>query len=46
MRRDAVLSGATRADKRVNPALLFRDLGITLDHPDSLAALAELMSPA
>jgi nucleoside-diphosphate-sugar epimerase len=25
------------ADKRVNPALLFRDLGITLDHPDSLA---------
>jgi hypothetical protein len=26
----------------VNPALLFRDLGITLEHPDSLAALAEL----
>ncbi|MEY3204989.1 MAG: hypothetical protein RLZZ21_1320 [Planctomycetota bacterium] len=25
------------ADKRVNPALLFRDLGITLEHPDSLA---------
>ncbi len=24
------------ADKRVNPTLLFRDLGITLDHPDSL----------
>ncbi|MFM8953530.1 MAG: NAD-dependent epimerase/dehydratase family protein [Planctomycetaceae bacterium] len=25
------------ADKRVNPELAFRDLGITLDHPDSLA---------
>jgi len=25
------------ADKRVNPTSLFRDLGITLDHPDSLA---------
>lgn len=24
------------ADKRVNPALLFRDLGITLEHPNSL----------
>jgi nucleoside-diphosphate-sugar epimerase len=31
------------ADKRVNPARLFRDLGLTLDHPDSLAALAGLM---
>ena len=31
------------ADKRVNPARLFRDLGLTLDHPDSLAALAALV---
>jgi nucleoside-diphosphate-sugar epimerase len=31
------------ADKRVNPARLFRDLGLTLDHPDSLAALAGLV---
>jgi len=30
------------ADKRVSPALLFRDLGFTPLHPDSLAALAEL----
>ena len=39
---DAAAPRVRGADKRVNPALLFRDLGITLEHPDSLAALAEL----
>lgn len=31
------------ADKRVNPAMLFRDLGFTPEHADSLAALADLV---
>jgi nucleoside-diphosphate-sugar epimerase len=31
------------ADKRVDPALLFRDLPISLAYPDALAALAELV---
>lgn len=31
------------ADKRVDPSLLFHDLSPTLAHPDSLAALAELV---
>jgi nucleoside-diphosphate-sugar epimerase len=31
------------ADKRVDPALLFRDLPISLAHPDALAALAALV---
>jgi nucleoside-diphosphate-sugar epimerase len=31
------------ADKRVDPGLLFRDLHVTLAHPDALAALAELV---
>ena len=42
---DAVAPRVRGADKRVNPALLFRALGIPLDHPDSLAALAELTAP-
>lgn len=32
------------ADKRVDPSLVFRDLSPTLAHPDSLAALAELVA--
>lgn len=32
------------ADKRVDPALLVRDLGFTPEHPDALAALADLVS--
>jgi nucleoside-diphosphate-sugar epimerase len=32
------------ADKRVDPAVLFRDLPISLAYPDALAALAELVS--
>lgn len=31
------------ADKRVNSALLVRDLGFVPDHPDALAALADLV---
>ena len=31
------------ADKRVDPALLFRDLPIALAHPDSLRAIEQLM---
>lgn len=31
------------ADKRVDPALLFRDLGFAPLHPDALAALADLV---
>ena len=32
------------ADKRVDPALVFRDLPISLAHPDALAALAEIVN--
>jgi nucleoside-diphosphate-sugar epimerase len=31
------------ADKRVDPALLFRDLGFKPEHPDALAALPDLI---
>jgi len=31
------------ADKRVDPALLFHDLGMTLDYPDSLQGLAAIL---
>jgi nucleoside-diphosphate-sugar epimerase len=31
------------ADKRVDPALLFRDLPISLGHPDAFAAMADLL---
>ena len=31
-------------DKRVDPTLLFTDLGITLAHPDALAALPGLVA--
>jgi len=31
------------ADKRVDPTRLFRDLGVTLTHPDAAAALAALV---
>lgn len=34
------------ADKRVDPALLFRDLPITLAHPDALATIGELVGGA
>ena len=40
---DATAPRERGADKRVNPALLFRDLGFTPEHPDSLVTLAGLV---
>ena len=40
---DVTLPRARGADKRVDPALLFHDLGMTLDYPDSLQGLAAIL---
>ena len=41
---DATAPRDRGADKRVNPARLFRDLPVTLAHPDALAAIESLFS--
>jgi nucleoside-diphosphate-sugar epimerase len=41
---DATAPRDRGADKRVNPARLFRDLPVTLAHPDALAAIESLVS--
>ena len=40
---DAAAPRTRGADKRVDPGLLFRDIGITLAYPDAIEALAQLM---
>lgn len=41
---DVTLPRTRGADKRIDPALLFRDLGLTLDYPDSLQGLAAILT--
>jgi nucleoside-diphosphate-sugar epimerase len=41
---DTAAARSRGADKRVDPSLLYRDLAISLAHPDPLAALAALVA--